>query len=96
MVTGSHTPTDCNGLKLSLHKKPFFGEDLQDLKTELQHSLAYPARPPGKRVSAPCIDAYVRAVLKDFVWEASAPLHVVWDFGSGPAALLAPLIQKHL
>ena len=96
MVTGSHTPPDCNGLKLSLSKKPFFGEDLQALKTELQQSLAYPPRPTGKIVHAPCIHAYVHDVLKGFAWEASAPLHIVWDFGSGPAALLAPLIQKHL
>ena len=31
-VTGSHNPSEYNGFKLSLNKKPFYGSDIQNLK----------------------------------------------------------------
>ena len=36
-VTGSHNPPEFNGFKMSLNKKPFYGQDIQDLYKMIKH-----------------------------------------------------------
>ena len=36
-VTGSHNPPEFNGFKMSLNKKPFYGQDIQGLYKMIKH-----------------------------------------------------------
>ena len=36
-VTGSHNPPEFNGFKMSLNKKPFYGQDIQSLYKMIKH-----------------------------------------------------------
>ncbi len=39
MITGSHNPPEYNGLKITIDKLPFFGQDIQKLGTEVKSQM---------------------------------------------------------
>ena len=79
MVTGSHNPSNYNGFKMMLGKKPFFGADIQRLGT----IAAAGAFATGKgRVEDKVVrPAYVERLLQDF--SGAKALRVAWDAGNG-------------
>ncbi len=92
MVTGSHNPSNYNGFKMMLGKKPFFGQDILDLGA---------ARPPATwcrkpKAASPRKDvseAYIARLMQD--WDGERKLKIVWDNGNGAAGeVLAKLLQK--
>ncbi|MDE2327298.1 MAG: phosphomannomutase/phosphoglucomutase, partial [Rhodospirillales bacterium] len=92
MVTGSHNPSNYNGFKMMLGRKPFFGAQIQELG---RLAAAGNVEPEGegsveeKDVS----DAYLARLLED--WEGGdRMLNVVWDTGNGAAGeIVARLVQ---
>jgi phosphomannomutase len=92
MVTGSHNPSNYNGFKMMLGRKPFFGAQIQELG---RLAAAGDVEPEGegsveeKDVS----DAYLARLLED--WEGGdRMLNVVWDTGNGAAGeIVARLVQ---
>jgi phosphomannomutase len=83
MVTGSHNPSDYNGFKMMLGRKPFFGLQIQLIGEKA--AIGYVA--PEAAGSESTIDVstkYVARLLKD--WDGGAQsLNVVWDNGNGAA-----------
>jgi phosphomannomutase len=81
MVTGSHNPPTHNGFKMSLGKRPFFGEMIQEfsqLKVEdlnLDH---------GKIYDTNLIPSYIKRVFQDL--EFKKDLKIAWDPGHGATA----------
>jgi phosphomannomutase len=81
-VTGSHNPSEYNGVKMSLAGRPFFGEDIQALgRLAISSELATGV---GRVEDRAIEDAYVARMLQDF--EPGRPLAVAWDPGNGAAA----------
>ena len=39
MITGSHNPPEYNGFKITINKKPFFGEDIYQVGREVIFAL---------------------------------------------------------
>jgi len=96
MVTGSHNPPDYNGFKLTLHKAPFFGSDIQELGRIAAAADYEEGAGTARRVSV--FDAYIERVLADL--SGDRPLKVAWDAGNGAmgeamAAITARLPGKH-
>ena len=90
MVTGSHNPSDYNGFKMMIGRKPFYGQQIR----ELGDALARGETTEGNG-TAQDIDVradYVARLLAD--WDGGdRKLNVVWDNGNGAAGeVLAKLV----
>lgn len=100
MVTGSHNPGDQNGFKMSLHHKPFWGEDVLELHTRItKGDFIHGA---GSYEEAPCHGAYVDFLIDDFMahYPKARELRIAWDPGNGASgeiveALVARLPGTH-
>ncbi|HYM31550.1 MAG TPA: phosphomannomutase/phosphoglucomutase [Candidatus Cybelea sp.] len=79
MVTGSHNPSEYNGFKMTLFKKPFFGERIQELG-RIAAGATY-AKGAGSAADVAVDAAYLDRLLQDF--NSMRPLKVAWDAGNG-------------
>ena len=78
MITGSHNPPDHNGLKFVWQRGPFYGEDIQTLRTIASAGIF--AHGSGKRETVDIRADYIRELLKCYKGGA---LNVAWDAGNG-------------
>jgi phosphomannomutase len=97
MVTGSHNPPDCNGFKMVLDSRPFFGPDIQRLG-EIAAAGDFTSGEGGVE-EADVAEPYVDRLARDF--EGGRELAVAWDAGNGAAgptvaALTARLPGRHI
>jgi phosphomannomutase len=98
MVTGSHNPSDYNGFKMMLGRKPFFGQQIQQIGTLAAAGDMVPEAAGGEQAVA-IADDYVARLLAD--WDGGdRMLKVVWDNGNGAAGdvlekLVASLPGEH-
>src|SRR3954447_14754522 len=83
MVTGSHNPPDYNGFKMMLGRKPFFGEQIQQIGRLAETGDVVPEAEGAEQAIA-ITDDYVARLLAD--WDGGdRMLKVVWDNGNGAA-----------
>ncbi len=97
MVTGSHNPPDYNGFKMSLQKRAFFGDDIQELGRIAAAGDFETGE--GADEERRVFDAYVERLTRDYRGERD--LTVAWDAGNGAAgeamaALTARLPGRHI
>jgi phosphomannomutase / phosphoglucomutase len=93
-VTGSHNPSDYNGLKISFNKKPFFGEMIQYLKTVIDSDKFYKDKLPGKVSEVNIINDYYKYMIDHFNFNKK--IKVVMDCGNAVGGIIAPKIYKDL
>jgi len=79
MVTGSHNPKDHNGFKFVLNNGPFFGQDIQVLRS-IGESGAF-AKGGGDVVVLDIRDEYLKVLLA--AYDGDKVLSVAWDAGNG-------------
>jgi phosphomannomutase len=96
MLTGSHNPPDYNGFKMMIGKKPFFGEQIQQLGRLVAAGDFESGA--GSAEEAPVFDAYVDRLLRDWT---GGTVNAAWDTGNGAAgpvvkALVARLPGRHV
>ena len=91
-ITGSHNPPEYNGFKLHLADRPFYGEEIQLLKTLIEKGSF--AKGQGKVSEGKIIDAYKDYVVKIFNFKRK--LKVVIDSGHGMAGIVAPDLVRRL
>ena len=98
MVTGSHNPSDYNGFKMMLGRKPFYGAQIRELGAlAASGDVVEEAEGTERRVDV--TGDYLARLLAD--WDGGdRKLRVVWDNGNGAAGeiltrLVAALPGEH-
>jgi len=95
MVTGSHNPATHNGIKITLQKKPFFGQEIQNLSVRLKNLSSISSSPHEPFFETFDIrDLYVEKLLEGFTFKK--PLKIVWDAGNGSAGDIIERLIKYI
>ncbi|MEQ8664246.1 MAG: phosphomannomutase/phosphoglucomutase [Rhodospirillales bacterium] len=81
MVTGSHNPSDYNGLKMVAGGKSFYGADIQELGRRIEAGELTVGE--GEEAGTSVFDAYVERIAADY--RGSRDLKIAWDPGNGAA-----------
>lgn len=91
-ITGSHNPPEFNGFKLSLHKKPVYGEQIKLMKKFID-KLDFDAG-KGSETRYKILPDYNAMIANKISIEK--PIKVVMDCGNAAAAINAPTIFNNL
>ncbi|MBN2333229.1 MAG: phosphomannomutase/phosphoglucomutase [Deltaproteobacteria bacterium] len=103
MVTGSHNPSEFNGLKITLNGRSVIEELIESLREKVHEAPSFPCdRQTGSYNRIDIIPDYLAyleqqfAGLKTFNQTFDAPITVVADAGNGTAGLVLPAILERL
>ena len=91
-ITGSHNPPEFNGFKLSLHKKPVYGKQIQLLKKFIDN-LDFDSG-DGFETRYKILPDYNQMILNKI--SIDKPMKVVMDCGNAAASINAPKIFTDL
>ena len=89
-ITGSHNPPEFNGFKLSMNKKPVFGQDIQTLY-HLINKIDFDTG-EGTEARFKIIEVYNEMIRNKI--KIQKPLRIVMDCGNAAAAINAPKLFK--
>ena len=89
-ITGSHNPSEWNGIKMTLGGKPFYGDDVTALRNMILSDDFETGA--GERVSAPVLDEYVEDISAHF--RLDQPVKAVVDCGNGVGSLVAERLLR--
>lgn len=92
MVTGSHNPSNYNGLKMMIGGETLSGDAIQKLLQRIQTGDFEQGQ--GERSRDDVRRAYLDRIVGDIA--VAAPLKVVLDAGNGIAGELAPMLVEEL
>jgi len=84
-ITGSHNPSEYNGIKMSLQGRSFFGAAIRGLLERIQEGRLLEGG--GSLTHENVIPAYIQEVSKGF--QLARPIRVVVDCGNGVGSLVA-------
>lgn len=90
-ITGSHNPSEYNGFKLHLADRPFFGTEIQGLKTLIEKNDF--ASGKGRLEKASVMEDYKKYVTG--IFHFCKKLKIVVDTGHGMAGLVVPDLLRH-
>ncbi len=93
-ITGSHNPSEYNGLKISFNRKPFYGQDIKTLQKIIENNEFIPDAIPGKLYQNDILDDYKQYMYKNI--KIDKKLKVVMDCGNAVGGIIAPEIYKNL
>ena len=91
-ITGSHNPPEFNGFKLSLHKKPVYGDQIQLIKNFILN-LDYD-NGEGSETRYKLLPKYAEMIQSKI--SINKKMKVVMDCGNAAAAINAPSIFKDI
>ncbi|MCI0654057.1 MAG: phosphomannomutase/phosphoglucomutase, partial [Methylococcaceae bacterium] len=92
MVTGSHNPSNYNGLKMVIDGETLSSERIQELRHRIEVSDFRVGE--GSLESLDLVPDYVATIVDDA--RLGGPLKIVVDCGNGVAGKLAPLLFRSL
>lgn len=92
VITGSHNPSDYNGLKIVINGTALSGEAIGDLKRRIQQGDYQSGQ--GSLHEQDLLPDYIDRVLGDV--QLSRPLKLVVDCGNGVASVVAPALFQAL
>jgi phosphomannomutase/phosphoglucomutase len=92
MLTGSHNPSDYNGIKMVLGDETLAGEAIQALKTRIDNKDFVEGN--GQYQTNPQSKQYIERITRDV--KLARPLKIVVDCGNGVAGALAPKLFRTL
>jgi phosphomannomutase/phosphoglucomutase len=84
-ITGSHNPSEYNGIKMSMKGRSFFGQSIQDLRDMILGGRLMEGE--GEVTEMDVISTYVEEIAGGF--QLKRPLRLVVDCGNGVGALVA-------
>ena len=91
-VTGSHNPPEFNGFKMSLNKKPFFGQDIQSLHNMMMHMDF--EKGEGTEARYNILSEYNQMIEQKIKIEK--PMKVIMDCGNAAGCINAPSVFNGL
>jgi phosphomannomutase/phosphoglucomutase len=91
-ITGSHNPPEFNGFKMSLNKKPVFGDDIQTLYALINNNDFDEGE--GTEARYKILNEYNNMIKEKITIEKT--MKVVMDCGNAAAAINAPEVFKSL
>ena len=91
-ITGSHNPPEFNGFKLSMGKRPVFGETIQQIRKRIEAEDFETGE--GSEASYNILDDYINMVTEKINLDRT--MHVVMDCGNAAGCIAAPEIFKKL
>ncbi len=95
MITGSHNPSEYNGFKITLEKRPFFAEDIYSLGKEIENSsVEIEDNFTCKQIDAK--SRYIEFLVSEFEHLRGFDKKIVYDCGNGVAGVVMPEILKKL
>jgi len=96
MITGSHNPPEYNGFKITLDKKPFFGEDIYSLGEEIERNLDIKIEDNEDFIAIDAKERYISFMIKEFEGLRGIDKRFVFDCGNGVAGVVLQDILKGL
>ncbi len=94
MITGSHNPSNYNGFKITIDKKPFFGEDIYALGDEIIASNVI-IEDNDKNHKIDVKSLYIDYIVKEFSHLKAMPQKFMIDCGNGVAdTVLTTILDK--
>ncbi|MDX1574127.1 MAG: phosphomannomutase/phosphoglucomutase [Methylophaga sp.] len=90
MITGSHNPSNYNGVKIVIAGETLSGDTIQALKQRLENNQL--AQGQGSRQIEDVLDEYLAAIAAQI--KLPKPMNVVVDCGNGIAGVVAPQLMK--
>lgn len=94
MVTGSHNPSQYNGLKIVLGKKTLFGEAISALRERIQAGVFAMNMNSPSNVVPNALDSYREFIAANIT--LAQPLNIVIDSGNGVTGKIAPALFRQL
>lgn len=94
MITGSHNPSEYNGIKMVLDGRTLSDGGIDQLYTCIQKQAFVDAQEKGKVSERPITEDYLRCILNRV--KLKRPLKIVIDCGNGVGALTAPTLFRKL
>ncbi len=95
MITGSHNPPQYNGFKITLEKRPFFGEDIYALGREIE-GLVEIIPDSDEYEMFDASSRYIDYIVEEFEHLRGMDLDIVYDCGNGVAGSVLPAIFERL
>lgn len=92
IITGSHNPSNYNGLKIIINGQTLFGEGINSLYQRIIHREFQYGK--GCLTTQNVIPAYVERISRDV--RLKRPLKIVLDCGNGVGAIVAPNLYESL
>lgn len=96
MITGSHNPSEYNGFKITIDKKPFFGEDIYALGREIEANLDLEVEDDFSCKQIDAKQRYIDFLVEEFEHLRGFDTPIVYDCGNGVAGVVAPEIFERL
>ena len=96
MITGSHNPSQYNGFKITIDKKPFFGEDIYALGDEILENFDFEVQDDTTCKKIDAKQRYIDFLTKEFEHLRGFDKKFVIDCGNGVAGVVAPQIFDNL
>lgn len=97
MITGSHNPPEYNGFKITILKKPFYGEDIRKLGEKITKDSAYEAKSDEPHITPlNALAQYKDFLINHFKHLRNFPYKVAFDCGNGVAGLALESVLKAL
>lgn len=96
MITGSHNPSEYNGFKITVNKKPFFGEDIYALGREIIANIDLDVQDDNTCKVINAKQRYIDFLVKEFEHLKGFDKSFVYDCGNGVAGVVAPQIFERL
>ena len=93
-ITGSHNPSEYNGIKISYDKKPFYGKMIQQLKKLIIDNNFQIVSKHGTINNINVLDDYYHYMKNNF--QINNKIKLVMDCGNAAGCLIAPKIYKDL
>ncbi len=85
MITGSHNPSEYNGFKITIDKKPFFGDDIYALGDEIVENAGMEVATDTKREEVDVKSLYIDYMVKEFAALKGMETRIILDCGNGVA-----------